>query len=56
MRMQHLNRRHKKKQKGPRLKIIISPKESAKKSNNRARQALACGVPDSVWCLGWRVP
>jgi hypothetical protein len=39
MRMQHLNRRHKKKQKSPRLKIKRSRKESAKKSNNGARQA-----------------
>jgi hypothetical protein len=39
IRMQHLNKRHKKKQKSLRLKIKRSPKESAKKSNNGARHA-----------------
>jgi hypothetical protein len=36
MRMQQLKRRHKKKQRSPRLKNKRSPKESAKKSNKRA--------------------
>jgi hypothetical protein len=38
MRIQHLNKRYKKKQKTLRLKIKRGPKESAKKSINRARQ------------------
>jgi protein subunit release factor B len=51
IRMQHLNRRHKKKQKNSRLKIKRSPKESAKKSNNGARQVLgpsSCEGPKNM--------
>jgi hypothetical protein len=46
MRMQHLKRRHKKKQR--------SPKESAKKSKKRVVSQRTGGAPDSkqshVWC------
>jgi hypothetical protein len=47
IRMQHLNRRHKKMQKSPRLKIKRSTKESTKKSNNGVRQACT-----SLWRTG----
>jgi hypothetical protein len=45
--MQHLKRRHKKKQRSPRLKNKRSPKESAKKSEKRAVSQRTDGAPDS---------
>jgi hypothetical protein len=47
MRMQHLKRRHKKKQRSPRLKNKRSPKESAKKSKRRAVSQRTGGAPDN---------
>jgi hypothetical protein len=45
--MQHLKRRHKKKQRSPRLKNKISPKELAKKSKKLEVSQRTGGAPDS---------
>jgi hypothetical protein len=47
MRIQHLKRRHKKKQKIPRFEIKRIPKESTKKSKKRAVSQRTGGAPDS---------
>jgi hypothetical protein len=47
MRMQHLKRRHKKKQISSRLKNKRSPKELAKESKKRAVSQRTGGAPDS---------
>jgi hypothetical protein len=55
MRTQHLKRRHKKKQRNPRLKNKRSPKESANKSkkrtvSQRTGDALDCPVGHRAVC------
>jgi hypothetical protein len=47
MMMQHLKRKHKKKQRSSRLKNKRSPKESAKKSEKRTVSQRTGGAPDS---------